>query len=262
MLRAKSPNAGKAIRALSEPLARQHGLDYDSEALSDMDGIPATTEAAIAFTLVYRGSSLVLNLAEPDPGGYPGIDNKARRRGAKAMAKTIGSNQAASASAFMGHALFEHMAAVLEAAGHPEDAGAYRSVREFVKAWYPMPPEWEVRLDGCSSELYHLLRGTSPDFPINGFHMVAKEGRNPREQPEMVEVQRREVGTHFRREAARAAIEMCLGDKFDQDAFLDVYTMDVRHLEYSAGELSVWNSVSNQWRPAVGRAIDALAPAS
>ena len=258
MFGARSPNAAKAVRALLTPVAKRHGLDYDIESFRYFEGLPATTDPAIAFSLVRPGASLVLSLAEPVAGGYPGVDRKAVRRGARAMAKTFRTVGGAQAAIFMGHALFEHSATLLETDSHDDEATTYRGLRKFVTRWYPLPPDLEERLRACASELDHLRAGTSPPLPINGFHATAQRGDDPRSDPQLVEVQKREVGCRFRREAARCAIDLCLSEGFERDGFLELSPFEPQNLTQSAGELAIWTSVTQQWRPAVTRALEQL----
>jgi hypothetical protein len=254
----RDPQPGPAIRKLCEPLAAAHGVHYDFVTL---EGPRIASEWAFSF--VRFGASLILALAERD--GYPGANPKARRRGAEAVARTFGTEAACRATVFMGHALFDHTAAVQEAHGHLTSADAYRSVRGLLDEYYPLSASEKDRLEECSTELEHLAEGTAPIMHLNGFHVAASRGEDPRDDPDLVAIQQRTVGEFFRRTAAAHAIELCVGHAtFEKlsDTFLWPTLLSVESLPYSAGELVVWASVSGRFTDAVSEFLDALPSSS
>jgi len=260
MLRAR--DLGRAKRALCEPLAERLGLDYNLESLAILDGVegpaPRTAPEQLAFALVLPGASLILNLAEPD--GYPGVSPKAARRGSRAVRRCIGRSTGSAASVFMAHALCEHMACVQESYGESGSANAYRRCRVLLGKSYPLTEQWENSLLAGTSELVHLLNGTAPEVPVNGFHVEAHRGGDPRKDPELLEVERQHVGAYFRRSATFTAIELCVGPSAfarSRETLLTFGHLGREALIYAAGELAAWSTVTEQWSPAVEHALSA-----
>jgi hypothetical protein len=157
---------------------------------------------------------------------------------------------------FMAHALCEHMACVQYAEGHLESGLAYRNCRQRLAAWYPLAEPWEARLLDCTSELGHLLSGTAPNFPLNGFHLEALSGNDPRNDPELLEVERRHVAAFFRRHANATAIELCVGPPAFERLKSGLLTLGHLGAEAMICEES-WRALAHERRtPALGAGVD------
>jgi hypothetical protein len=258
----------KLLRRLLSPLADSVGLDFYVETLS-----PGNTPVQAAFAFVGCGGFLLASFMDPEC--VPSLDKGTQKRVAKAMSRGFGQPGARDAAVFLAQAYAIDLYEFFRFRGDQASGEPQLRFRQLVQQHFPLSDDLVARLDSTRAEYrtleFHEVRdevrhwsemGTAysralvdPDF---------LDGRDPDEDEEAVEIQRRYAGTFLRGHAVLTAIELTIGR--------ELFSAVDEKLMFPGGpdgydgmvvwQLNdvVWNGTANFWQRAMQRGAGATAP--
>jgi len=199
-------------------LAESVGLNFDVETIR-----PGNTPAQLAYGFVSCGGLLLIDSAEPD--GVPSLDKRTRKQVAKAVARSLDQQGPRQAAVFLAQAYAIDLYEFFRFRGDEANAEPHLGFQQLIQEHFPLSDEPLARLEATRAEYrtleVHEVRdevrigveiGTGysralidPDF---------LDGRNPDDDEELVQIQRRYAGTFLRWHARLVAIEEAIGADF------------------------------------------------
>ena len=250
---------GRERRALLEPFALSHQLDYNLEVIS-----PGSTSPQIALQLVGCGADLLSGLMYPD--AVPTPDPKVAKRTAKLVARRFGTDGSRRAAVFLAQAMAAWFVEMVSRAKEPGSARVHARLGDLIQEFSALDPAELAAIQELCAE-YRVMddHNTTGRFPATGWYMALAdpefaEGRDVDTDPELIQAQSRYASRYLRLGAECRAIAITIGaDAFqsiDPDLFYPHWP-GYEILEYDLADMSWWNHCAELWHEAGQRALSA-----
>jgi hypothetical protein len=163
--------APQLLRAVLGSLGRRYALDYDTEMFT-----PGRSREARAYRFLQAGAWLLVLYVEPDD--FPATKRRARKRGAKRLAKSFHGEGAGRATIFLTQAMGIYVLEAMNHAGESESAEAHASLIELVQSHYPLPSDDRDLLEAAGDRLRNLETSWQAMPPLEeGASSDLKQGR-------------------------------------------------------------------------------------
>ena len=146
---ARGDEYGRLVRSLMTPLAERYGLDYGVEILAFYDGIdkaagyaeqrgytgpPGTSDAAVAFALVFRGAALLGGYHEPTD--MPTTSRRVAKRVSRWMKHSYRTDAGREAAILLAQALGIQLSRVNAINGYTREAETHLKLVDLVQQHY------------------------------------------------------------------------------------------------------------------------------
>jgi hypothetical protein len=247
-------------RQVLEPVAASADLSYDLEGLD-----PGTSPIQLAYGLVTCGTDLLLGCAEPDEGAFPALNKRARKRGAKAVARAANGSGARAASVLLAHAMATYLAETLPYVGDAERAARQGPLRDLIARHFPISDDGLQAVEDGRAEYRTLdTHRVREEVYIGaesgtGYHHALMRGEDPDDDPEIVNVQVIYAGRFLRLSALRVAIRTTVGDAaFEavEPRLLHPGGVEPELLIWDVAGMTRWNDIASAWSRYASGVVD------
>ena len=242
-------------RKVLTPLATAKGLDYDTEMLA-----PSSTEEGQVFGLVACGADLLLGLIDAD--GFPSMDRRTIKRGAKWVMKDASGEAGQLAAIFLAQAMALSMELLQRRSGDELSAREHHEFRDLIQRVYPLPAHALDQLDGLDDEYRVMDTHEVPERVRKGLSMGTGYHRaltepgfsqfeNVDDDAELVEAQERAAAAFLRTTANLYALQMTIGAERYAKLEPELLTWNsggFDQLTQQAADLARWAAISEDWK--------------
>jgi hypothetical protein len=245
-------------RALLEPAARVHGVDYDTislfgdgdlaelpgTALSDLVGEPGTPREAgpthVAFGLLTAGALILQSKTYADE--FPAKGSLARKA-SKQLVRALGSDASIEASSLLAKALAINLSEAFGAVDDPEEAHLHSRLGEMVVQHYPVPEHHLNRLQDHRATAWERAR------------QIRRVGSPERDDPDRMSQPL--ASQDFQLSAIHLALEVVLGEGWwgaKEDNLVRPGSSAALILGLADGV--TWNTAADTWKRFGRAALD------